>query len=189
MHYDSKYKIEEATAKDGNRPALTNILVGRNKLMATDGYVLAIVPAETDRSELGKLLPAQAAKAAKGPLKNTKTAVLAEDAWRVGGVMVPMETDVPYPKVAKYWRDAHKQPHDRAISLDVGLLYNLAKAFGDKKLTLILPKHQMRPILVYTNAREADRPRGIIMPCTTFSPEAERLIPKAKEPIKEEVPV
>jgi hypothetical protein len=68
MRLDSRFKIEETASKDAARPHLfsPHLDVEGKRLMACNGYALAIVPCEVEEGDQAGLVPAAACRAARG---------------------------------------------------------------------------------------------------------------------------
>ena len=180
-------QLEQAVSKDKLRPSLQyinhTVINGRNMLLATDGHILACIPAhDTEQDEQGLIDPA-AYKAGRKPGQNTGyLANNKKDTRSHDGRTFPRpDPDLTYPKTKHVLGDEPKGPAD--LCLDPALLLRLAKALSDvagngKRLVLFhfeLNEHGHidpgKPIKIRPVKGEG---YGMIMPCRMTEEENNR---------------
>ena len=147
---DKKYKLEEATSGPKDlRPILENIFVNKGHAIATNGKVLAMVPAETQIDEPGNSCSGKVLKAARKGLKKHEN--MAEVPLKDLEGKFPDITQVIPAEEANY-----------TIGIDAKLLYALSQALGCDRLTLNIIDSK-RAIKVRPFGDKAAS--GLIMPC------------------------
>lgn len=158
MRLNRDYEIERAASKDETRPHLAHCYldVEKQRLVATDGHMLAMVPV-TDldmspgpcpKDESGAVHPDVIKQARKMTPKALGDAVVSANGQHVfvGGASMPRPEKgslsfPPYEQVIPAYRDGNEGTV--TIGLDAKLLLELTKAIGKKaviNLTFPLPE-------------------------------------------------
>lgn len=175
-------KIENAITVDESRPVLSDVWfdAGKGRLVAADGFILAVVPVETEDSDMGGHIPLEAVKEAR---RNKGRAYLeaGEDY-----VTVPFNDDNRWTRPPWPFPDYDQivpvpdEEHVR-ITLDARRLMQLAEALCEEEhrakrkgavnhdawgITLTFKPDGVSPVLVHP-LHEPNKPRGrygVIMP-------------------------
>ncbi|MHA2428650.1 MAG: hypothetical protein ACXADB_11565 [Candidatus Hermodarchaeia archaeon] len=202
MLMDSEYQIWEACTKDDMRPALTCVnfirkedvtecdieLVGADNgiAVATDGYMLVVVPVEFEDDDVPGLVPAEIVKQAAKESKKFKNIYNGRTHIQLGEdtVTIPFQVQMPrgivdmglYPDV---WPIVPKEiptvEPDNArsnLALDMSLLLRLGKALGkppvrNKSANVVINFNgkKYEPYYVQlTNHEYKVAPFGLLMP-------------------------
>lgn len=186
MIINKNNKVHECCSTDVQRPALNHVLFNGERLIATDGHILASVAPESLDGEAEKaLIPVEALKTATKPSGSLHAIVFHADNETMsafgGGqeVIVRQPADVgpdQYPNCDRIMppEEQIKAPQLR-IGLNAKLLLRLAKALGTDALELRLPimepdssrDYPMKAIYVVplgTQDIDEGGPFGLIMP-------------------------
>jgi hypothetical protein len=136
-------KIEAAVSKEQSRYTLNAVKldVEHGRILATDGHILASVPAEFEPGDMSGLVPVDAIKAARATTRAQKVAPadirIEAERVKVTGLNTMTEFERPagnFPNVDAVFpkRGEHKYFGQPTITLDVDLLVRLADALGAK---------------------------------------------------------
>ena len=168
MKVSQRYKIESACSPDKLRlgGVLTRIALDCSTalpvLVATDGHILAVVPAEACKEEAG-FVTAESLKAArKATPKKAETMELLCN----GSLAVPNGPSFPRPNdgltFPRWQAVIPTEAPVLTVAFDVALLVRLAEAIGSDKVVLEIsnPNHAIR-VRPYMNDTEA---YGVMMP-------------------------
>jgi hypothetical protein len=176
MLVSKTHKIELAASKDQTRAALLNPYLERgadgDKVIATDGRMLAVLPVECDEKDVTGYIPRECLK----------------DARKAGGVILNGVAEVycgaSYPRGTEYnfpqWRQVmpdYSRRRTVKLGIDPALLKRLADAIGAEIVCLEFPvdgpgewqsgDRITDPLIVKPSARSGgENPaHGVLMPC------------------------
>ena len=130
MQLSRSYVIERAASTDDTRPQLAHPVLAGERLVATNGHILAVVPVVRDEADTDGPVPAEAFKAArKHPAPGGAAVVIAN-----GDVRVPFAgLSLTRPEAGTF-PDWQRVVPTRAVVFSVGidarLLLALAQAVG-----------------------------------------------------------
>ena len=167
MKVNPKYKLHQIVSKDELRQAILNINLRSTPegavLEATDGYVLAIVPAEvTEQDSAGLITPEAYAGAISSKSKELEVLELGLEWDGSKGIRCVQIR----PTEHKFPEDTERffgEPRVFKASFNPTLLVKLAQALGSPDdITLEFPENKKRNILVTTH--KDDQVRGLLMP-------------------------
>lgn len=166
-------KINEACATDASRPTLTQVHYNaeKNQLEATNGSILAVVPCEKPVSDTEPLpdclLPTEAIKLSQklaGKRLDPVLSVVENGVMLTSGWILPINEKDKYPDVSSV---TPKEGLKHVFSLDVKLLYQLARAVCDDSSRLWLEFHiaenQYGPVVVVRPLAGPEGAYGAIM--------------------------
>jgi len=160
MKLEKKYQLNKAIEKKGSRFILEHIKVEKDKLIATNGHILAVVPVTLDEIDKeGFILPKQIEKANKngGYLGLHAESIVFSD-----GSTEPRPKDVgTFPA---YENVIPKNPPKITVALNPTLLLDLAKALDSQDMVILEISEPFNAILVKTKNPEEI---GVIMPINT----------------------
>lgn len=171
MKINTLCKIEKAISRDQTRHAITAPwLSADNKVIATDGKILAVIPCQVDGGDEPGYIPTDALKASRKGRGATGEMALTRTECRVsGGATFPVDNE----RTAPDWT-AVTPPADRPIKMRVALdperLAALAEAMGAGAVILEI-ESESSPITVRPASKgHGDVPAepgafGVIMPC------------------------
>jgi DNA polymerase III sliding clamp (beta) subunit (PCNA family) len=186
MRYPKSWRIEGCISRDVTREKLMHawLDVGKQRLVATDGHVLATLPVTLDEGDVSGVVPGEALKAAyKACQVNRHSEVLVQakiDHLQMGNVAVSrpkLEDDHilagdgvenVFPKFSA------GDENTVTIALNVDLLVACARAIGEKhvRLTIRVPWSPFDPFLVEPNVTSDSKmgPRAVLMPVDVVMP-------------------
>jgi hypothetical protein len=138
MLVSKTHKIENAASKDQTRAALMNPYLERgadgDKVIATDGRMLAVLPVECDEKDVTGYIPRECLKDAR----KAGGVILNGVAEVYGGASYPRGTQYNFPQ----WRQVMPDYSNRRtikLGIDPALLKRLADAIGAEKVCLEFP--------------------------------------------------
>ena len=167
MKINPNYKLEQAV--DESKPRLAFIHVTKHHAVATNGYILAVVPAQLEENDTQGWLTSKILKAARKLCRSRSNTVdigLNGSQTLIDGSQCPRpeyakEQDNTPHKIGAMLTDAARNSHF-TIGIDASKLSQLADALGTDKLALTFstsPKHS-----IFVRAIEDSKAYGIIMP-------------------------
>jgi len=172
MKTKAKYEIEQAASTDDLREALYNVhLDVENKLLvATDGRILVVVPAEIDKDEIGGPITPEAFKSARKGItpkqkeNGQEINIVCQDTelktyTKNGLVTLQRPQNIIYPK---YKQIIPTNEASIKITFNPELLMRIAKAIGSKKLVTLEIKDELSPIKICSEKETTAF--GILMP-------------------------
>jgi hypothetical protein len=183
MRFDKKFKLEKVCSKDKTRWSILqqpHLDVERQRLLACNGFVLAVVPATVDGDDKTGAIPLDAFKAAaKSKLDPELSAavhvnggtVKVEDANATLEFVVPQGAIGKYPDVDQII--PREKDDDIVIGLDAKLLYELAQAMHPQgggrsgyKVALRIQRLPNSPVTVKPvfDRKQYNEAFGVIMP-------------------------
>lgn len=155
MYINKELKLVKAVSKDAMRPAMQNISFENGYLIATNGLILAIAPANDYEEDTNGLISKEAYEIAR----KSSTGLVKLN----GNIELPIEGQTfkrPEHKFTCVYDVIPTAKPVISIALDAKLLLDLANSLGSKgkiKLDII---GEEKPIRAYT-----PEGFGIIMPC------------------------
>lgn len=167
MRLDKKYKIEKAASKDAAREIINSASLEGNKLIATDGKILAVVPVKNDDGDKDAVIPSKALAAArKGASKHMPLAIdTSGDRIKImctkdGSDIYMDKLPTNFPK----WKQVlpKKKRKELKVKIDPRLLWDLCQALGtDKGEGVVLSISTDSNAAIHVSAGDA---YGLIMP-------------------------
>lgn len=146
-----KFMVEKAasTRKEDRelRHALTGVYfdAGRNRLVATDGFTLALVPVETDGTDESGIIPVDGLKTIRGTRKQTLNVQIADGQVTLGVDDGPSYTtgliDAEFPDYNVIASAPDTWDTSVSVGLDLRLLNKVAEAIGCKNKPVVLTLH------------------------------------------------
>jgi len=173
MQINKKFRLHEVTSTERPKTtSLTNILFLKHHAVATNGYCLAIVPAEAKKNVLVTKESVKFATKNKKPhiakLETDGNIVQANNGKEIQLFELPEQN---YPDwLSIYKRTRRIKRRSLTVKLNASLLKNLADALGNEKIVLHFDKEifekqseqgQCYNYLVYVETEDAS---GIFMP-------------------------
>lgn len=160
MRIEKKYKLEKVVSKD--RPSLSIIKRIGDRLLATNGHVLASVPIEVEEADTADGVSPEALIAAR-KASHTFDAPLAlgETQAIPGGQTFPKVDASSFPDVERVTKTARESYKIIRVGINAKSLHALADALGDEIVELEISSPS-EPIFV----RPIGDAFGVIMPCT-----------------------
>lgn len=157
--------LHNACTVEETRYGIARIKLEKNRAIATDGRMLALVECEpTDQGYIKR----EDAKELHGKKSNRR---------RGAEVEVEVNLDGDFPKYQKTLEDALAQPIQCRVGLDAALLLRLAKALSARNgeldeenknfIFLEIPVDSLKPIVVTPQFPESTNAIGVIMPAAS----------------------
>jgi hypothetical protein len=171
MKIHTDCQIEKVASKDKTRKVLNHVFLRGDKLLATDGRSLIEFPVTLEEGDVEGYVTPDALKAArKGGASIHANGSLALSNGQV--FPRPLVSDLgSYPNCAQVMENADSKPITLSIAFDVGLLKNLADAFGTEAVKLDLCDEEsvirVYPVATRGCAVPNEKARGILMPIRT----------------------
>jgi hypothetical protein len=171
MKIHTDCQIEEVASKDKTRKVLNHVFLRGDKLLATDGRALVEFPVELEQGDVDGYVTADALKAAR----KAGASIHANGSLSLSnGQAFPrpsVEEVGTYPNCVQVVQNADSKPVTLSIAFDVGLLKNLADAFGTEAVKLELCDTdsviRVYPVATRGCAVPNEKARGILMPIRT----------------------
>lgn len=178
MKIPSKYKPELCASRDTTRPQINGCQLIGNRIVATDGRRLVSIPVEIEEGDTDGKIPVNVLAAARSQAKRNKRKGDSGDASISAnsklkfqsefGVIEVERESVNYPSIATV---IPKQYGAHSISLNVELLYGVAKALGSDNLTIAFDGRDL-PLIITgeqgeANAKFTQKAFAILMPVRT----------------------
>lgn len=125
-----KARIELACSKDAMRYALNSVFLDKeaNRLVASDGHIMAVVPADGCEGDTGGLVPIAAIKEARKASK-TPQVILNGDARLADGRSFP-RGEGDFPDYRKLLLD-EKEEYFHEVKINAKLLLRLAESISE----------------------------------------------------------
>ena len=164
MEINRKYKLEKAVSKDPMRENLQNIFITGDKAIATDGYIMAVVPIKAEDSDTPGLLSPDALKLGRKSMpKGFDEIRIALDGNQKlqGGTVLPRPEGEKPQRLQSILSDAQKKRKFK-FGINVSLLNDLSNAIGADEVVLELSAPD-KAILVRP-LKDNEGEKGIIMP-------------------------
>lgn len=176
MQINKVLKPELVCTKDQTRPMLAQpwLDMENERLLACDGFALAVVPVDVDETDFTGPVPVDALKMARKDRRGedlTKTIECGPENVQVqngAGKLVLDREAGRYPDVEQIIPHALKTGADvTVVALDAKRLYDLARAIcdtrGTAKVKLYIGKNT-HPLYVEPVTTEENAPFGVLMP-------------------------
>lgn len=176
MKLNRKYRIDECTSTDPIEIDMVNIYAIKHHLVATNRYLLAIVPCEFEAGDTEGWLPPESLRRARSLTKrkdsilriklNEKEIVVGDgDEHKLPRPAYPPKNQWgTFPLVSKIIKDAKIETGVLfRIGLNVDYLLQCANAIGEKKITLTI-KSDAEPILIESAFDSTNRAYALLMP-------------------------
>lgn len=175
MKIPSNYKPELCASRDETRPAINGCQLIGNRIVATDGRRLVSIPVETEDGDTDGKIPVNVLVSARAQAKRNKRRGDSGDASisangklkfksEFGLIEVDRES-VNYPNITQV---IPKTYGAHSISLNVELLYGVAKALGSDNITIAFDGRDLPLIVTGENgnasAKFTESAFAILMP-------------------------
>lgn len=177
MKFNPKTRIEKAAARDEGRYAMQHALFDGERLVATDGRVLVIIPAEAEEGDTpGLVTPEALALARKVAPKGGDASVRCNGCLEAGG----QKLDRPEGEFPR-WQAVMPSPAlgtGERVVLNRAFLLRALEAMGDgTHLVIQLAAHQASKAPIYLETLRVEEgasklpvlgtgPRAVVMPVT-----------------------
>jgi hypothetical protein len=133
-----KERIEDAASKDSGRYVLMNVMLDKGNLIASDGRIVAVVPAEGSELDSEGLIPADAFSSARqlssGEMRvGKKSVIIRKKKDRTERIVcIERDTESGYPEWGIVFKERAEKP-SLQIRIDPYLIMKIAKALGVKE--------------------------------------------------------
>jgi hypothetical protein len=174
MKIHTDCQIEKVVSKDKTRLPLSKPYLRNGAIWASDGKAMVRLPVETEAGDVDGYLSPEALKAAR----KTKDGTIHANgslALSNGQVFPRPQVDElgKFPDCEPIWNNGIAQPNTLSVAFDVGLLKNIADAFGTEavrlELTDALTVIRVFPVANVGCTIPNEEARGLLMPIRTAS--------------------
>lgn len=172
MKLPNKCKIEGITSTQRGRECLAEPYLTGDKLVATNGCALVVIPIDRDPQDADGWISHKALAGARKLAKHDKANILANGCFKLtDGTQLPRPDmqGMKYPNWEQVVPKTPMETHKTAIRINAELLYKMAQAMGTDSVVIRI-QDEKSPVMVYPagiNMREdetASKAVGVLMP-------------------------
>lgn len=151
MKIDNALKPELVCSKDATRPILQQAYLKGDRLVATNGRSLAVIPVEREDGDTDGFISPAALKAARKLAKRRDAVSIKANGCLAlaDGTQLPRTEPGQFPNYEQVIPKTPEESHKITLALDAKMLLDLAQALGSDKVKLcITGGDTVQPILV-----------------------------------------
>lgn len=151
MKFPNKCKIEAIASTERGREAIAEAYLTGDKLVATNGLAIVVLPVERDPQDSDGWISHKALAGARKQAKRNKAEVIANGCLKLAdGTQLPRPDmqDMKFPNWEQVIPKNTAETHKTVIRINAAILADMAAAMGTDCVTLHI-KDELSPLMVY----------------------------------------